>query len=88
MSPMRGCRLETESTQHFFLRCHLYHFERSELLNSLYARGLAINELNVDSIINLILFGSEKYHKETNRKILLNCITFLKAAKRFNEPLL
>ena len=30
---------------------------------------------NEDSIINLALFCSDKYHKETNRKILLNCIT-------------
>ena len=28
------------------------------------------------------------YHKEINRKILLNCITYLKATKRFDEPLL
>ena len=61
-----------------------YHVERSELLNSLYN----INELNEDSIINLILFGSDNYHKETNRKILLNCITYAKATERFAEPLL
>ena len=88
VSPMCGCRLEIESTHHFFLRCHFYHVERSELLNSLYDINLAINELNEDSIINLVLFGSDKYHEETNRKILLNCITYLKATKRFDEPLL
>ena len=54
---MRGCELEIESTQHFFLRCHFYHIERSELPNSLYEIDLPINELNEDSIINLVLFG-------------------------------
>ena len=68
---MCGCRLEIESTQNFFLRCHFYHVERLELLNGLYDIDLAINEL-----------------KETNRKILLNCITYLKATKRYDEPLL
>ena len=69
--------------------CHSYHVERSELLNSLYDIDLAINELNEDSLINLVLIGSDKYHKEeTNRKILMNCITYLKATKRFDEPLL
>ena len=29
---------------------------------------VAITELNEDSIINLVLLGSDKYHKETNRK--------------------
>ena len=29
---------------------------------------VAITELNEDSVINLVLLGSDKYHKETNRK--------------------
>ena len=75
--------------QHFFLRCNFYHIERLKLFTSLYdINELAINELNEDSIIKLILFGSDKYHKETNRKILRNCITYFKATKRFYEPLL
>ena len=45
------------------------------MLNSLYDIGSAINELKEDSIINLVLFGSEKYHIETNKKILFNSIT-------------
>ena len=49
---------------------------------------VAITELNEDSIINLVLLGSDKYHKETNRKILLNRIIYLKSSKRFDEPLL
>ena len=85
---MCGCGLEIESNQHFFLRCRFYHVERSELFNSLCNTDLAINELNENTIINLVLFGSDKYHKETNRKILLNCIAYLKATKRFDEPLL
>ena len=90
VSPICGCRLETESNQHLFLCCHFYHVERLELLNisCLYNIDVAINELNGDSIINLVLFGSDKYHKETNRKVLLSCITYLKATKRFDEPLL
>ena len=36
VSPKCGCGLKLESTQHFFLRCHFCHVERSELLNSLY----------------------------------------------------
>ena len=88
VSPMCSCGLEIESTQHFFLPCHFYHVEISELLNSLYDIDLAINELNEDSITNLVLFGSDKYHKETNRKILLNGVSYLKVTKRFDEPLL
>ena len=77
--PMCGCGLEIESTQYFFLRCHFYHVERLELLNSPYHIDLTINELKCHK---------DKCHKETNRKILLNCITYLKVTKRFDEPLL
>ena len=85
---MCGCGLEIESTQRFLLRCRFYHVERSELRNRLYDIDLPINELNENSIINLVLFGSDKSYEETNRKIVLNCITYLKATKTFDEPLL
>ena len=71
---MCDCGLEIESTQHFFLCYHFYHIERLELFNSLYDKDLAINKRNEDSFVNLVLFGSDKYHKETNRKILLTYI--------------
>ena len=49
------CGLEIELTQHFLFCCHFYHHvERSELLNRLYEIDLVINELNEDSIINLV----------------------------------
>ena len=44
VSPISGCRLEIESIQHFFLPCHFYHVERSELLKNPYDIDLAINE--------------------------------------------
>ena len=75
-----GCGLVIESTQHSFFFNPFYHIERLELLNSFY--DLAINELNEDSIINLILFGSDKYHKETNS------LTSAKAIKNIDKPLL
>ena len=80
---MRVCGLEIEQNQHSFLCCHFQHVEN--VLHGLYNIDLAINELelNEDSIINYVLFGSDKYHNETNRKTLLNCITYLKATKRF-----
>ena len=87
VNPMCGFRLKIESAQHL-LPLSFCHVERSKLLNSLYDIDLAINELNESTIINLILFGSDKYHIEINRKRLLNCITYIKATARFNEPLL
>ena len=85
-SPMCNCWLEIESTQHFFLRYYFYHVENRNFLIA--STTLVVNELNEDSMINLVLFGSDKYYKEANRKVLFDCITYLKATKRFDEPLL
>ena len=74
MSPMCACGLEIASNKHFFFHCHFYYIKKSELLNSLYERDLAINELIEDSIINLVLYLVLSRHKKTNRKILLTCI--------------
>ena len=65
VSPLYGCGLEIESTQHFFFRYHFYYIERTKLLNSLYDIYLAVNKVNEDYIINLVLFGSGKYHKKS-----------------------
>ena len=52
--------------------------------NSLIASitDVAINKLNENSIINLVLFSPNTNHKEINRKILLNSTT------RFDELIL
>ena len=60
-----------------FQRCDLCNVERLELLNGLYYKNLALNKLDENFIIDLALLGTDKYHKETNRKMLLNCITYL-----------
>ena len=69
---MWRCELEMESTRHFFLGYHhFYHVERSELLNSLYEIDLAINEGNEDSIVNLVSFGLNEYHKQIDKYFLI-----------------
>ena len=87
VSPMCGCGLEIESTQHFFLRCCFCHVERSELFNSLYDIDLAKNELNENSVTNLVYLAQITIIKRQieNRKILLKCITYLKATKIFGN---
>ena len=49
-----------------------------------------MNLMKIHSVIDLVLLSSDKYHKKTNKKSLniLNCVTYLKATERFDEPLL
>ena len=56
---MCGCRLEIELFQHYFCVAIFTMFKDQ---SSLYGVDLAVN------INNLVLFGSDKYHKEKIQK--------------------
>ena len=53
--------------------------DRNSLIVS--TKDLSINQLNENFIINLVLFGSDKYHKETNRKYFLTVLRISKLLK-------
>ena len=75
--PYALLRIRNGINSTLFQCCDLCHVERLELLNSLYYKNLALNKLDENFIVDLALLGTDKYHKETNRKMLLNCITYL-----------
>lgn len=49
--------------------------------------SLAIKEFNDGFIINLYIFGSDKWHRDISKKLLLHGINCLNAPERFDEPL-
>ena len=75
--PYALLRIRNGINSTLFQCCDLCHVERLELLNSLFYKNLALNKLDENFIVDLALLGTDKYHKETNRKMLLNCITYL-----------
>ena len=86
-SPMCDCGSKTETTRHFFLRCPFFTKERQKLLNSLFEIDLSLSNLNEQSLLDIILFGSEKFKDSINKEILLHSINFIKTTERFNRPL-
>ena len=46
VSPMCGCNAEIEDTEHFFLRCHFYSIQRSELFNNINKVDPSFTKLN------------------------------------------
>ena len=87
LNPLCSCCLETEDTEHYFLRCHNNLSFRATLMNDLNNIITAIASLNSNDLLRVILYGDESFNKETNCKILTASIKFIKDTKRFEKSL-
>ena len=87
LNPLCSCSLETEDTEHYFLRCQNKLSSCRTLTNDLNNINTAIASLNSYDLLRAILYGDESFSKETNCKILTESIKFVKDTKRFEKPL-
>ena len=87
LSCMCGCGSETETTDHFFLRCPFFAMNRRKLLNDLLKLDLSLRNLKDELLLDMILYGYEKYKDTVNKEILLHTISFIKNTKRFERAL-
>ena len=89
VNPMCACGTEIKTTEHFFLRCHLYSTQILELFESL--KKVDSNFLNVNEKdqVNTLLHGSQaNASKCANQEILKFVITYIKATTRFDRSLI
>ena len=87
LNPLCKCGGGIETTSHFFLRCHLYAPQRSELLNTVYRLNPTIKNFAEENLVHLLLFGSDDYDFKLNKKIIKLTISYLKTSGRFDGPL-
>ena len=87
LSPMCDCGSKTETTDHFFLCCLFFATQRQKLLNDLLKIDPSLRNLKDELLLDIILYGSDKYKDTVNKEILLYTISFIKNAKRFERPL-
>ena len=85
LSSMCGCGSETETTDHFFLRCPFFAINRQKLLNDLLKIDLSLRNLKNELLLCIILYGSDKYNDTLKKEILLHTISFIKNTKRFER---
>ena len=85
---MCDCGRETETTEHFFLRCLFFVTERQKLLNNVYDKHFSSQNLNEESMIDILLYGCDKFNQCDNKEILLHAIDNIKSTKRFERPLI
>ena len=60
---MCDCGSETETTDHFFLRCSCFAINRQKLLNDLLKIDTSLRKLKDELLTDIILYGSDKYNK-------------------------
>ena len=65
LNPLCSCSLETEDTEHYFLRCQNNLLFRTTLINDLNNIITAIVSLNSNDLLSVILYGDESF-KDTN----------------------
>ena len=81
LSPLCPCSIETESTAHYFLSYHFYNANKSALMNKWNEIDSSVSTLTESKLIDLILYGSDKFDVKKNHNILMCTIKFIKESK-------
>ena len=74
---------ENETTNYFFLRCPFFAINRQKLLNDLLKIDPSLRNLKDELLLDIILYGSDKYKDTVNKEILFQTISFIKKYQTF-----
>ena len=88
VSPICDCGAETETTSHFFLRCQFSANKRQKLLDDVYRIDASIKNLNEESLIDVLLYGSDSFNDSKNKQILLHTICHVQATSALKDLIL
>ena len=87
INPLCTCSLETEDTNHFFLRCQNFSTLRTTLLDELNTIEPNLIFLNENDFIKTLLFGNTAFSCEINKSIIKCTLRYLKNSTRFDGEL-
>ena len=80
------CNQGIEDTSHFLLSCPSYVIQRETLMSSVNEILLQANKNNLESQLQLYLYGDPTINNSDNKNIILSTIKFIKETKRFPPP--
>ena len=86
-NPICSCGFDSETTDHYLLRCKVYTDLRLDLLKDIYTLNQSLKNVSEDQLVNVLLFGSEHFTLDETANILRRTIEFLKATECFNSLL-
>ena len=87
MNPLCPCSLEAEDTYHFFMRYQNFSNQRNLLFDDLDSINSEILKMSENELVQVLLFGNERFSKDMNFRIFTFSIRFIKDSKRFDESL-
>ena len=87
LDPMCSCGTELETTLHYLLCCNLKSDLKTELRNDIFALSPTLKNLSHEKLLNILLYGSEYFSFNTNKKIIKPTIKFLETSERLIGPL-
>ena len=73
-------KLKQQST---FLALPFFVTERQKLLNNVYDKYFSSQNLNEESMIDILLYGCDKGNERDTKEILFHTIDYIKSTKRF-----
>ena len=85
---MCSCGLEPVTTLHYLFRCDLYSDLRTELLNDICALNPTLKNLSHEKLLNILLYGSEDFSFNINKKIIRSTVKFLNVSVALSFDLL
>ena len=81
---MSSCVFKPETTDHHFLHYKLFSDLRIDLLNSVFSIYKSLKTFSAEELVNVLLYGSEKFTFSANTKIIRHTIKILKAPIHFD----
>ena len=71
---MCDCGAEPETVSHFFLCCQFFANERQKLCDDVYWLDTSMKHLNEESLIDVLLHGSDRFNDSKYKQVLLRTI--------------
>ena len=83
LSPLRGCGSGTEAKDHFFLCWPFFAIHRQKPLHNSFKIDPSLRNLKNELLLDIILYGSDKYKNTANKEKNFHAISFIKNTKCF-----
>ena len=84
-NPLCLCSIKPETTLHSFLHCHNFLNIRRKLFGKIKLIDETLLQLNEESLLAVLLFGSKTYNKQVNVQILNASIDYIINSSRVTD---
>ena len=88
MNPLCSHSIKRETTLHFFLQCHNFLNIRRKLFDKVNLLDETLLQLNDESLLTVLVFGSKIYIEQVNVQTLNASIDYITDSDRFTGSLI